>query len=59
MSMSNGNKRQVAIKRLKPEMYHKYEKEFDAECKIMIKLKHDNIVQILGQCPQRNEGIYI
>ena len=30
--------------------------EFEHEFRMMIKLKHENIVNIIGQCPQRSEG---
>ena len=52
----SGNLRPVAIKCLKPKNYNKYASEFEKEFRIMIMLKHDNIVNIIGQCPQRDQG---
>ena len=46
----------IAIKSLKPKMINRFQKEFDREIKIMLKLKHENIVEIIGQCPQKSEG---
>ncbi len=37
-------------------MVTKYQKEFDKEIKLMLKLKHENIVEIIGQCPQKSDG---
>ena len=46
----------MAVKCLKAEMYDKYHKDFEKEYKIMVKLKHERIVEILGMCPQRDAG---
>ena len=39
-------------------MINRFQKEFDREIKIMLKLKHNNIVEIIGQCPQKSESEY-
>jgi len=38
----------VAVKMLKKNMYEKYKADFDKELKIMLDLKHPNILRILG-----------
>ena len=49
-----GNDRRVAVKRLKAKMYEKFAADFEKEVKIMMGLSHPNVVQIIGQCPQKD-----
>jgi len=44
---------EVAIKRLKQTMYEKFATEFEKEFSIMVQLKHENIVGIVGQFVER------
>lgn len=43
--------RPVAIKSLKQRMFEEFAGDFEKEIQIMMLLKHDNIIQIIGQCP--------
>ncbi len=56
LKLPNGGTRDIAIKSLRRQMVLQYQKEFDLEIKIMLNLKHENIVEIIGQCPQKNKG---
>ena len=49
----NGRVQEVAIKRLKQNMYEKFATEFEKEFRIMVKLDHDNVVHIIGQSVER------
>ena len=49
----HGRVQDVAIKRLKQNMYEKFAAEFEKEFVIMIQLQHPNIVRIIGQSVER------
>lgn len=49
---------QVAVKRLRPEMYNKYKQEFDNEFRTMIRVQHPNCVRIIGQCINKDSSMY-
>ena len=51
--------KQVAVKRLRPEMYHKYQQEFDNEFRTMIRVQHPNCVRIIGQCINKDKGKFM
>ena len=51
-----GVTRSVAIKSLHAKLYNRYMLEFEEEIKMMLKLSHVNIVQVIGYLPQRDTG---
>lgn len=55
-TLDSGVVQPVAIKCLKSKMYQKFASEFEKEFQIMIRLKHENIVRIIGQCSMRDRG---
>ncbi len=56
MKGRTGENLDIAIKSLKSKMYKKFSVEFEREIKMMLDLKHNNIVQIIGQCPEYSES---
>ncbi|KAL6655735.1 hypothetical protein ACP70R_006561 [Stipagrostis hirtigluma subsp. patula] len=48
--MIDGEDRHVAIKRFSPESSAQGRKEFEAEVKIISRLRHRNLVQLIGWC---------
>ena len=56
MKGRTGQNQDIAIKSLKPKMFKKFMGEFEREIKMMLKLEHNNIVKIIGQCPEYSDG---
>jgi hypothetical protein len=54
-----GEERPVAIKMLSSESSEQGRKEFEAEVRIISRLKHRNLVQLLGWCDSRRNGLLL
>jgi hypothetical protein len=55
----SGEERLVAIKMLSSESSEQGRKEFEAEVRIISRLKHRNLVQLLGWCDNRRNGLLL
>eukprot|EP00271_Cylindrocystis_brebissonii_P003335 TRINITY_DN14173_c0_g1_i1.p1 TRINITY_DN14173_c0_g1~~TRINITY_DN14173_c0_g1_i1.p1 ORF type:complete len:404 (+),score=95.25 TRINITY_DN14173_c0_g1_i1:277-1488(+) len=51
-------KRRVAVKKLSPESFQGYE-EWLGEVLLLDKFQHENLVQLLGYCGERNEALLV
>ncbi|CAL5036213.1 unnamed protein product [Urochloa decumbens] len=55
----SGEERPVATKMLSSESSEQGRKEFEAEVRIISRLKHRNLVQLLGWCDSRRNGLLL
>ena len=55
----SGEERPVAIKMFSSESSAQGRKEFEAEVRIISRLKHRNLVQLLGWCDSRRNGLLL